>query len=977
MYPNLLVPLLTLSGLLVGGLVVTGLRQPLSRRLALRQLSRRRREAVLAIIGSTLATGIIAGALTVGDTLNFSVKQAAYRTLGPIDERVVSTDLKTGRNVWTALAPLRRAPEVDGLLRADVTPGAATANGRPGGSAEPSLLVWGLDFGQARRFGSQAGPAGIDGPTPRAGEVVLNRPLANSLGVGKGDFVTLYVSGLPFRVEVERVLPESGLAGMGLGNTVNRNAFVSPQVLRSAAAASGRSLQNVVLVSNTGGVESGNRHTAAVTHRIRNLLAASPNVLVDTPKRDVLKAAKVTGDSLGALFLMIGSFSIIAAALLLVNIFVMFADERTPQLGTLRAVGMKRSRLVGSLTLEGASYAVASVLPGTVLGLGVGWVVAKVAAQIFRSFSASGDGLSIEFAVTPVSLVNAAALGLVIGIITILGTSVRISRLNVIAAIRDIPHASTRRSRRVLTLAATAFAALTAVAAVPALSGNQAEGTYLLPSITLLLLVPLLRGLIGSRRAITAVAGAILAWSLIAPLARPRIYDEASMAVFVVSGVLVAFSGVALLSQNQDVVLRPVRKLFERPGQTGLAVRLAVAYPLAKRFRTGATLVMYTLITLVIVLLVEVAGVIDASIDQNVHDATAGYAMRLDFSPQSGSTLLHALRSGSSAHDITEVTPLISATALTDDPGKRTASPLRAVFVGVPDGSVRTMSFIRRMPGYRTDQAVWNLVARNPRYVVMDAFYGSTGGPNGNYYSPGDRFTVTDPRTEHRQTKIIAGILTNSLMFYPVSGEAAGRGYPIVASASAVRAEFGDGAIVSSAFVRLRPGADATVAARHLQARYLSDSLVATPMAAAVRRIFAANIAFFRLMQGFLGLGLAIGITGLGVIMVRAVRERRRTIGVLRALGFRASTVRRSFLIESGIIAAEGVVLGSVLGVITTWLMYQKSAMFEGVRMAFPIEWLPIAGLAVLTLFASLVATYVPARRAAQVKPAIAVRTAD
>ena len=50
------------------------------------------------------------------------------------------------------------------------------------------------------------------------------------------------------------------------------------------------------------------------------------------------------------------------------------------------------------------------------------------------------------------------------------------------------------------------------------------------------------------------------------------------------------------------------------------------------------------------------------------------------------------------------------------------------------------------------------------------------------------------------------------------------------------------------------------------------------------------------LSDGFLALGLLIGICGLGVVMVRAVRERRRTIGVLRALGFRAKTVERSFL---------------------------------------------------------------------------------
>ena len=42
--------------------------------------------------------------------------------------------------------------------------------------------------------------------------------------------------------------------------------------------------------------------------------------------------------------------------------------------------------------------------------------------------------------------------------------------------------------------------------------------------------------------------------------------------------------------------------------------------------------------------------------------------------------------------------------------------------------------------------------------------------------------------------------------------------------------------------------------------------------------------------------------------MVRAVRERRRQVGVLRALGFQAAAVRAAFVVESAFVAVEGVV---------------------------------------------------------------------
>jgi putative ABC transport system permease protein len=976
-YPNLLAPLLAALAVVLVGVLLVAIFQPVSRRLARRQLARRRSEAVLAIVGATLGTSIIVGALVVGDTLNFSVRQEAYRTLGPIDERVVSAGTGTGDLVAAQLATLAGTRDVDGVLSGRVAEAAAVAAGPKGTAAEPRVLAWDLDLASAATFGSTAGNSGLGGPNPAAGNVVINQPLAQSLHARPGQTITLYLYGRPHVFRIARVVPERGLAGAGFGATVNRNAFLPAGVLEAAAAAGRAQPRAVTFVSNRGGVEGGAALTAQVSAQIRASLGSIGGpVLVDTPKRTVLDNARQTGDALGALFLMIGSFSIIAGALLLVNIFVMVGEERKAQLGMLRAVGMKRSRLVGSFTLEGAAYALAATLPGIAVGIGVGWAVAVVSAQIFRAWSADGTGLSVSFAVTPTSIVNGAALGLLIALASTVATSIRISRFNIIAAIRDLPAHSTPRSRRLTLAVATPLAVLLGAVAIPATVASQPEATYLLPALTLTLLTPALRRVLGKRWAISVVAGAVLLWSLLVSFVRPRVFDSPSMAVFVILGTLIAFSAVALISENQGALLRPARRLFGRPSDTGLAVRLAVAYPLAKRFRTGATLVMYTLITLVLVLLVEIAGVINSSIDTNVANATAGYSLRLDMNPSGVDRTLTELRTGALASQITGITPLTSAAAFASDPGHRTTGPLRALVVGVPDRSLAAMTFQSRLPELATAAAVWTLLSADPRYVVLDQFFGATGGPNGHFYGPGDTMTVTNPGTGRSEQKTIAGVLSSGLAFYPAIGQAANV-YPMVTSARGAHELFGSSAQVTAALLHTKPGTDPQQLAASLQARYLSASLVATPIAASVRKLFSANIAFFRLMQGFLALGLLVGVTGLGVVMVRAVRERRRTIGVLRALGFRARTVERSFLMESGLIALQGVLLGCVLGVLTTWLMYQKSAAFDGVRSGFPIEWLTIATLAVATVAASLLATMAPARRAAQVRPAIAVRVAD
>jgi uncharacterized oligopeptide transporter (OPT) family protein len=82
---------------------------------------------------------------------------------------------------------------------------------------------------------------------------------------------------------------------------------------------------------------------------------------------------------------------------------------------------------------------------------------------------------------------------------------------------------------------------------------------------------------------------------------------------------------------------------------------------------------------------------------------------------------------------------------------------------------------------------------------------------------------------------------------------------------------------------------------RSLNARFLANGADAESIRVLVETQMSQQLSFFNLMQGYLAVGLAVGIAGIGVIMIRAVRERRREIGVLRALGFPAPMVQRAF----------------------------------------------------------------------------------
>jgi putative ABC transport system permease protein len=663
------------------------LRRPVLRRLALRQIGRRRSEAALVVAGSVLGTAIIISSLIVGDTLNFSVRQAAYDNLGPTDEVVSSPTVAQGDQAARRIERLRGDPDIDGILslrgdRAAVTRGSGQAR-----TAEPRAGVWEVDFTKAAAFGGGVGRgSGLSGPPPGPGEAVINQDLADAIGAHRGETLTVYLYGKARDVRVARVVPTRGLAGAGVGDA-SRNLFFGPGVLVEAARSSGAKVEPraFTFVSNTGDVEGGNRRSDAVERKLKAALGplTTQGVAVDKAKQGVLEAATMVGDSLGSLFLFIGSFSIIAGVLLLVNIFVMLAEERKPELGMLRAVGMKRGRLVRSFVIEGTVYALVACLLGILVGIGVGWAVVVVAAQIFQGLSADdGGGLDLAFHVTPISIVNGFAMGFLIAFVTVASTSIRISRINIIAAIRDLPNEGGRRLRRRWVAAATLAAALFGALSVQAVAGNQGVGSYLFPALTVLALCPLLVRLAPRRRVYSGASLAVLAWGLAANTIRPHLMDDGSTATLIVMGTLLTFSAVFLVSQNQDLVARLFRPISNRPTAAGLTARLAVAYPVARRFRTGALLIMYSLVVSTLVLITVLSSLIGSTVDTEVANATGGFGIRAKFNPsaQLGDPV-KAFTSGRFTGKVEAVVPLRVAQAKVRDLGSFT-EPLDVTVVG-------------------------------------------------------------------------------------------------------------------------------------------------------------------------------------------------------------------------------------------------------------------------------------------------------
>ena len=254
--------------------------------------------------------------------------------------------------------------------------------------------------------------------------------------------------GLRSELVVDRILPRRGIAGFWLGaEQESRNVLVSPTTFESITSGAGSGVPPTwaIAVSNRGGVESGASRTDRVLHALR---AASPAPPLDpqiyAAKQTTLDTADTVGKGFSSMFTAMGSFGVLAGLLLLVNLFVMLAAERKAELGMARAVGMRRSELVAVFATEGWLYALTATALGVVTGIGLGRILVAVSARVF---STEHNRFDLFFTVQPRSLAVSFAIGFTVALLTIVLTSIQVSRLNIIRAIRDLEEPPRRQGR--------------------------------------------------------------------------------------------------------------------------------------------------------------------------------------------------------------------------------------------------------------------------------------------------------------------------------------------------------------------------------------------------------------------------------------------------------------------------------------------------------------------------------------------------
>src|SRR6266705_52670 len=956
--------------------VVIGFR-PLLARLAARNIGRRKSRVLIVVAGLLVGTAIISSSLVVGDTLSYIFLEDVYARLDAIDE-VVSNAFNGqlfsfSQSNFTQIAADLGASDspIDGIAPAllKVMPVRNVA----GNKGNQQITVIGLDSTLEGGFGSLTTLDGrtVDTADLMPTEVYANERAAADLNATRGQDLTLFygtTNQTIVHAAVASIVRDTGKAAY------EGRAMVFMDLSRAQSVFNESGAINLIRVSNLGGVADGVAYSDRVTQDLRLSIATRHLALrVQSVKADDIAQAVQVGRDATELFLVMGAFGILAGVLLIVNIFVMLAEERKPELGITRAVGFLRRDLLATFALEGTFYAVVAAALGAVAGLGLGYVM----VYFFDKVVPHGD-VVVTFHFDPASVVTAFVAGATLTWATILLASWRVSRLNIVRAIRDLPEPGTRERSREVALVGALVALGGVILTAWGFAANTGIGKIPGPPVLAIGLGIAASSRGWARPALTLASLFNLAWILMPVALLNEATDSVSIA-FVMTGLILVGSGILIAVFNVSEILRALLRRANR-GAGRPVLRTAVSYPMEKRFRTGMTVAMFSLILFMVTLISMIQGLQASSLDTFVEQQSGGYDVIAytttygeipNFRQRLQGNFSEALFAGG-------WNGTASASVL---PARLQANGGNGSFDytlwGVDNFLIQSnqYGFYSFLPSYvnetegrivplATRQDVWLSLRNNHSLAIVDR---SAAGQNQFVPDesrlrvvPGDRIRAVDAAGRGVNLTLV-GVLEQALQF--TSG--------VFVDQGVVRTVFPAEERYTAYFFQMAPGADVAGFRADLERTFFAYGLQTIDIREAIGQAFDASQQVLTLMEAYLAMGLLVGIAGLAVITLRAVVERRTQIGALRAIGFTQRMVLSMFLVEIALIAVLGVGIGVALGIVFAYKIY---VVYFADIIVFSVPWAHLLAIIGGASVATVACTAQPAVRASRIPPAEALR---
>ena len=953
-------------------LVVVGvlaIRRRVFARMAIRNISRRKKYSVIVVCGLLIATAMISGSLVAGDTLDNIIARDVMTQWEDIDI-VISAVNETGDATYFNQSI---ASQITMGIGGGALPHVDEASGAIREVLAVKNLRTELTFARAGLFGfdvnntvnplvDAAGTAATVGDVS-GGMVVINSRLADEIYAEPGDtLLGITQIGPPIMLVVSWIAKDTGLANHGGSAYAYLDlTYVQQSVLGKPG------MINRLDVSCIGPKDSGYLVSDEAIAEIERTLPADPDFELDPVKQDGLENAEAVSDMMSQLLILMSSFAIIAGAALIVNIFVMLAEERKAEMGISRAIGMQRGDLTQTFMYEGVVYALAAAGVGAFAGLGIAMVMMSGASAII-----SDGGLQFTLSWEWASLGVAAGAGFLITMLTVAAASWRVSKLNIVRAIRDIPEpASVRTRRRYIILGALGIV-FGLISTIIGMAQDEAWGISTGPSLIALGAALLLVRYLGFRVPLS-IASAFVVFYMLDPFNTAGYIfgpSEGGMEMFLVSGLLLVSGSVIFVMVNSDLLLNGLVSTFGRKRSLLPVFKIAISYPMNRKFRTGLSIFMFALIMFTVIVIAMIASFQRESVEKTTEQLSGGYEI-LGFSMleipadnlTAGLVLVNESIGAEAIHsfDIAahgSVTMVIPGVEELDYP-----------IIGFSDRMISEgrYSLMKRAPQYDTDLEAWNALISDPSLVIMDGSvvpsqFGPTTFGSINL-DVGDVVTIRTPLGTETNVTVV-GIMDqyfNSGIY--CSHEFLHTFYPLARDT-----------LLYFETSQVEGVTDAEVS-KKMEQVFVEYGLTTIVVRDMVEEVMTMVASVMQLMEIFLGMGLIVGIAGLGIITIRNVAERKQEIGVMRAIGYQRDMILKSFLLETSFTSLLGIIIGTLTGLGISYTIFEWGGFAK--MSEFVIPWGEIALVFAIAFVITLAATLPPSRKAARLAPAEALRRVD
>ncbi len=654
----------------------------------------------------------------------------------------------------------------------------------------------------------------------------------------------------------------------------------------------------------------------------------------------------------------------VAGTLLIINIFTMLAEERKKELGISRAIGMRRSNLVRTFTFEGVVYSLIAASLGTVIGLGIGWA-------LINGFLGAIEGTgTIPFYFKSSSVVIAFSVGTLITLATVAYSSSKISKLNIVRAIRSMEEPRLRKGGMRTVYQGVALVALGALLSVMGFSdGGSLVMQAIGPSVLIVGACLVLRRWATHELTTSAMGLGLVAYSAWGLFNLEAMDDTDGMLGTVVVGLLLVGGSVLAIVGNSRAIVGGISALLSRTPRGKAVGTPAIAHPLNKGFRTAMTIAMFGLIIFIVVVFSIFGSIFnpDADGEKGGYDLVATSSMPVDDiynitftgDGNGAAQVSYETLEGriDAAHGVTE--HYVFGDFVIDG---ELVSPYGSYphgLMGIDEGfALHTQyGFSKRSSDYDTDRDVWLAVTKDPDVCIIDRITW------GNYpdMDVGSTISLADASgTGGSRNYTIIGI-ADEFAFSEVFVQKEG-----------LRADFPHLTGDTLFLMTVKGGEDQRKVAKDLEADLSAVGMDVFVFDDLIAEYNAAVDQIFSMFTMFMGLGLVVGVASLGVLAIRSVIERRQEIGIMRAIGYRKGMVLGVFSTEMLFVTVVGILVGIGTGILTGYGIWKTS--MSDFALDFVMPWDNVLMVVGITVVAAIVCTFLPALKASRTNPAEAVR---